>query len=195
MDLSSQDDLQGFGFNEIILTDDMSDFDKLKLANLQAMQVMSLVDSINPDSPLTARMRRFLNAAANVVFVQKYNSLKNVIECLENHEKRRVYIDGLTSAQKMHLEDEVHALEELDEYSRATKDAPPEVIGTCSSKVDHILDRVALLREDFKLKFMYNLNLNNNIDFVECMDKGKVVLLKIKESEFPTTVHKNQYYY
>ena len=191
VDLSSQDDLQGFGFNEIILTDDMSDFDKLKLANLQAMQVMSLVDSINPDSPLTARMRRFLNAAANVVFVQKYNSLKNVIECLENHEKRRIYIDGLTSAQKMHLEDEVHALEELDEYSKATKDAPPEVIGTCSSKVDHILDRVALLREDFKLKFMYNLNLNNNIDFVECMDTGKVVLLKMKESEFPTKVHKN----
>lgn len=191
LDLSTQDSLQGFGFNEIVLTDDMSDFEKLKLANLQAMQIMSLVDSINPDSPLTARMRRFLSAAANVVFVQKYNSLKNVIECLENHEKRKVYIDGLTQAQREHLEDEVHALEELDEYSKATKDCPPEVIGTSSSKIDHILDRVALLREDFKLKFMYNLNLNNNIDFVECMDSGKVVLLKMKESEFPTKVHKN----
>lgn len=191
LDLSSQETMQGFGFNEIILTDDISDFDKLKLANLQAMQILSLVDSMNPDSPLTARMRRFLSAAANVVFVQKCNSLKNVIDCLENYEKRTNYIQNLNAAQKHHLEDEINALYELDEYSRGTKDSPPEIVGTCSSKIDHILDRVALLREDFKLKFMYNLNLSNNIDFVDCMDKGKSVLLRMKESEFPTKVHKN----
>ena len=191
LDLATQESLQGFGFNEITLTDDMSDFDKLKLANLQAMQVMALVDSMNPDSPLTARMRRFLSAAANVVFVQKCNSLKNVIECLENYQKRANYIAGLTPTQKLHLEDEIHALEELDEYSKGKNDSPPEIVGTASSKIDHILDRVALLREDFKLKFMYNLKLDNNIDFVECMDSGKVVLLKMRESEFPTKVHKN----
>ena len=100
-----------------------------------------------------------------------------------------MYINGLTLAQKELLGDEIHALEELDEYSQSTNDAPSEVIGTCSSKVDHILDRIDLLKADFKLNGMYNLN--NNIDFIECMDKGKVVLLKMKESEFPTKVHKN----
>lgn len=191
LDLSSQEDIQGFGYNEIVIEDSLSDFDKIKLANLQAIQTMALVDSMNADSPLTGRMRRYLNAAANVVFVQKCNSVKSVIQCLEDCYKRENYINNLTPVQKEYLEDEIRALQELDEYSKGTKDSPPEKIGTIYSKVDHILDRVALLREDFKLKFMYNTSLGNNIDFVKCMNEGKTVLLKMKESEFPTKTHKN----
>lgn len=191
LDLSLQDDIQGFGFNEIVIEDSMSDFDKLKLANLQAIQTMALVDSMNADSPLTARMRRYLNAAANVVFVQQNNSIKSVIQCLEDCSKRENFISSLTPTQRSYLEDEIRALEELDEYSKGSKDSPPEKIGTSSHKVEHILDRIALLREDFKLKFMYNTSLKNNIDFVKCMDEGKTVLLKMKESEFPTKTHKN----
>lgn len=191
LDLASQDGIQGFGYNEIVIDDNMTDFDKLKLANLQAIQMLSLVDSMNPDSPLTSRMRRFLNAAANVVFVQKDSSIKSVINCLEDYEKRESYINNLNQAQKEYLADEIKALEELDEYSKGTKDEPPCKIGTSSSKIDHILDRVAVLREDFKLKFMYNKDIKDNVDFIKCMDEGKTVLIKMRESEFPTKTQKN----
>lgn len=191
LDLATQENIQGFGFNEIEITDDLSDFEKLNLANLQATQTMALVDSMNSDSPLTPRMRRILNAAANVVFVQKENSLKSVIQCLDDHQKRAIYIRNLSLAQRESLEDEIKELQSLDEYSKPTKEMPSEVIGTISSKIDHVLDRVALLREDFKLKFMYNKKLDDNINFVECMDKGKTVLIKMRESEFPSKMQKN----
>lgn len=191
LDLASKEGIQGFGYNEIIIDDSMEDFEKLKLANLQAIQTLSLVDSMNPDSPLTSRMRRFLNAAANVVFVQKESSIKSVITCLEDYQKREQYINNLTPTQREYLEDEIRALEELDEYSKGNKDEEPEKIGTSSSKIDHILDRVAILREDFKLKFMYNKDIKDNINFIQCMDEGKTVLIKMRESEFPTKTQKN----
>lgn len=191
LDLSKQEDIQGFGYNEIKIPDELDDFEKLSLANMQVMQTLDLIDSINTETQLSVRMRRYLHAAAYVTFVQNYNSIKNVIECLEDHVKRNNYIEGLSDGQKEFLEDEIRALRELDEYSKPTKECPPEVIGTLSRKVESILDRVSLLKEDFKLKFMYNKSLDNNIDFVNCMNDGKIVLLKMKESEFPTKMHKN----
>lgn len=191
LDLSKQGGTQGFGYNEIQIPDDLDDFEKLNLANMQVMQTLDLIDSINTENQLSVRMRRYLHAAAYVVFVQNHNSVKNVIECLEDHVKRNEYIEGLTNSEKEFLSDEVRALKELDEYSKGTKECPPEVIGTLSRKIESILDRVSLLKEDFKLKFMYNKSLDNNIDFVDCMNEGKIVLLKMKESEFPTKMHKN----
>ena len=196
LDMAQSDTIQGFGYNEIIIKPDMNNFDKMKLANLQAQQVLSLIDSISVGDPLSSRMRRFLTAAANVVFVQGYNSIKNVVECLEYHTKRLDYIAGLDKELSGLLEDELNTLKELNEMSKVSKkDAEagevPEVIGTLTSKVEHILDRVGMLREDFKLKYMYNKSLEDNINLVECMDQGKVVLIKMKEGDFPTKMAKN----
>ena len=196
LDMAHSDTIQGFGYNEIIIKPDMNNFEKMKLANLQAQQVLSLIDSISVGDPLSSRMRRFLTAAANVVFVQGYNSIKNVVECLEYHTKRLDYIAGLDKELTNLLEDEINTLKELNEMSKVSKKEAeagevPEVIGTLSSKVEHILDRVGMLREDFKLKYMYNKSLEDNINLVECMDQGKVVLIKMKEGDFPTKMAKN----
>ena len=191
IDLAKESDIQGLGFNEIKVTKDMSTFKKLELASLQSQQVMSLVDSISVGDPLSSRMRRFLGAAANVVFVQGYSSVKNVVECLESYRKREEYVKDLNEELKAMLEDEINTLSELDEWSKGTKDNPPEKIGTKESKIEHILDRISLLREDFKLKYMYNKDCSNNINLVELMEQGKVVLLKMRESDFPTKMIKN----
>lgn len=192
LDLSLEDNLQGLGYNEIEINDNMSNYDKLKYANLQTQQLMNFIDSIGCGDELTRRMRRFLSAAATVVFVQKCNSIKNVIECLEDHTKRVEYIKNLEDDIKQYLEDDIKSLNELNEYSKPTKDnSVVEIIGTKESKIEHILDRVAILREDFKLKYMYNKNLDNNINLVKAMDDGKVVLIKIKQSEFQGKVAKN----
>lgn len=191
IDLGTEDGIQGLGYNEITITNDMSVFERLKLASLQSQQIMSLIDSISIGDPLSSRMRRFLNASATVVFAQGFTSVKNVIECLENYKCRKAYIDSLDDELKEMLKEEIDTLMELDEWSKATKDNPSEVIGTKESKIEHILDRVSMLREDFKLKFMYNKPCNNNINLVECMEQGKVILIKMKECDFPTKMIKN----
>lgn len=192
IDLANEKTIQGLGYNEIKITNNLSAFDKLKYANIQSQQVMDLVDSISLGDPLSSRMRRFLNSAATIVFVEGYSSIRNVIECLENYKKRKMYINNLDNAIKEQLEDEINTLKELDEYSKITKDNPvAKVIGTRESKIEHILDRISLLREDFKLKYMYNKPLDENIDLVECMEKGKVVLFKMKEADFPSKMAKN----
>ena len=45
--------------------------------------------------------------------------------------------------------------------------------------------------EDIKLKYMFNKSLDDNIDFIESMDQGKVILIKIPDSKYPTAAHKN----
>lgn len=197
IDLGSEDGIQGLGYNEIVIEEEYSNFEKLKLASLQSQQVMSLVDAVSVGDPLSSRMRRFLNAAAQVVFVQGYNSLKNVVDCLENHKKRQLYIKGLNEVLYANLEDEINTLYELDEWSRGSKATKtsegiePEVIGTNTGKIEHILDRIGILREDFKLKYMYNKSLENNFNLVDVMEQGKVLLIKMRESDFPTKMQKN----
>ena len=197
IDLGSEEGIQGLGYNEIIIKEEYSNFEKLKLASLQAQQIMSLVDAVSIGDPLSSRMRRFLNAAAQVVFVQGYNSLKNVVDCLENASKREKYIKGLDIDLRVELEDELNTLSELNEWSRGKKATKteeavePEVIGTNTGKIEHILDRIGMLREDFKLKYMYNKSLSNNFNLVDVMEQGKVVLIKMRESDFPTKMQKN----
>lgn len=193
LDLSTEKDIQGLGYNEIEIKKYMDTFTKLKLASLQSQQIMSLIDSVSIGDPLSSRMRRFLNAAANIVFVQGYNSVKNVVECLEDFKKRKMYIDSLSLELKTNLEDEINTIEELDEWRRGNKkeNIGPEVVGTNSGKIEHILDRVSMLREDFKLKYMYNKTLKDNINLVKCMEEGKVVLIKMREADFPTKMQKN----
>lgn len=192
IDLGQADTIQGLGYNEIKVEPTMTPFDKLNLANLQSQQVMALVDSVSIGDPLSSRMRRFLNAAANVVFSLGYSSIKDVLNCLEDFRARERYISEIPAEMSMLLSDEVKTLDELNEYSKQTKDFLVSIIiGTYSSKIEHILDRISMLREDFKIKFMYNKSLDDNINLTECMDQGKIVLIKMKEGDFPTKMQKN----
>ncbi|WP_051540267.1 hypothetical protein [Clostridium ihumii] len=192
IDLGTEKGIQGLGYNEIAIKEDMSDFEKLKLANLQSQQVMALVDAISVGDPLSSRMRRYLNSAATIVLSQGHNSIKSVIDCLEKHDKRKKYISNLNDNLRNMLEDELNTLDELNEYSKVTNDNPiPDIIGTKASKIEHILDRIGMLREDFKLKYMYNKSLKDNINLVECMENGKVVLIKMNEQDFQSPMIKN----
>lgn len=196
IDLADENGLQGLGYNEIKINENMSSFEKCKLANLQSQQIMNLIDAISVGEPLSGRMRRFLNASGNVVFALGYNSVKDVVKCLENYKFRLKCIDKLSGTMKELLADEIDTLNELNEWSKPTKDKETkdkesEVCGNKDSKIEYILDRISMLREDFKLKYMYNKTLDNNINLVDCMNQGKVVLIKMKEDEFPTKMAKN----
>lgn len=187
LDLSKEDDIQGLGFNEIKITNNMADYDKLKFANLQAQQTMALVDAINPNAPLSSQMRTYLSAASNVVYAAGYTSIRDVVNCLDNHNKRHMYIDKLSDSIKIHLEDEINNLCSMDEIDKKTG----EIEGTKPSKLEFIMDRINLLKEDFKLKYMFNKSTENNIDLVQLMEAGKVVIIKMPQNEFPTKMIKN----
>lgn len=187
IDLSKEDCLQGFGYNEININPSMTSYKKCELASLQTQQVMNFIDSISTGEPLSGRMRRFLSASSNIVFISGYSSIKSVIKCLEDFNFRNNLLNNLSSSIKLLLEDEINALLELNEYDNKTK----ELIGTKLSKVEYILDRISILREDFKLKYMYNKSLDNNINLVEAMNNGKTILIKMRESDYPTKIAKN----
>jgi hypothetical protein len=185
LDYTTPEGIQGFAFNEFKIDESMTVFEKLRLTNLQAQQIITFVDSINADQPLQARMRKYLSAAANVVFASGETSLKEAVKCLEHHVIRHSYIDRLSEEEKEYLEDEITSLLELDEYSKPTKDNPiKEVIGTKYDRVDGILDRISLLREDFSLKYMFNKGSNGNIDFAEELEKGKTILIRMPQDSF-----------
>lgn len=196
LDLSDSRNLQGFGYNEIKFNAEMDDFEVLELANLQAQQTMALIDAINNEGlPLTSKMRRYLSSAANVVFLNQGASIRDVVSCLQDFRKRAEFINKVPSSLKEQLEDEINALIELDDITvvkdKDTKEVITEVTGTKDSKIDGILDRVNLLKEDAKLKYMFNKRLDGNIDLVEEIEKGRVILIKMPEIKFPLQYVKN----
>ena len=188
----SQDHKQSFSYNEYKF--DKTDMRKMiKRVKQQAQQLKTLIDSINYNDPLSPRMSRYFNAAAVISILNNKNSLKDTIEILENYKIRE---DSIKFVQEnydvqAYLSSEFSALDELDEYSKPTKDTPAVKIGTKDNKIDFILDRVNILREDFSLQEMYENDSTNNINLVECMEQGKVVLILMNEGDFNTTQVKN----
>lgn len=196
INLATKEDIQAFAYNEMKIDKNMSSFEKLDKASMQSEQMMNLIDSISLTDPLSPAMRRIFNSASTIATVLGFNSLRDTVDVLENHVKRHKCIDMLDNELKEFLEDEINTLSELDEYSKVTKKEEEqglksEVVGTKTSKLTFILDRIDLLRSNFKLKYMYRAKSENNIDLLDCMREGKVVLIKMKDSDFNTRLQKN----
>ncbi|HEY5588912.1 MAG TPA: ATP-binding protein, partial [Candidatus Paceibacterota bacterium] len=188
IDISQIKDAQGIGYNELKPNKKRG---LLEVANLKAIYISSLINSINVDGePLSTQMDRYLSAASNITMLDANASLRDVIRCLERPEVRHKYIDAIPNEYREILEDEIAALLELDERSGKGENAG-EVIGTKFSKIEHIEHRVNLLKKDLKLKVMFNKSTENNINLVKAMEDGKIVLFKIPQSEFPSPYAKN----
>lgn len=185
LDLSKEECIQSFCFNEIDISKEKSTFDKINKANMQAQQILQFVDSINPEQPLQSRMRRYLVSAATLVFFQGNTSLKEVVRCLEDELYREEIVKKLKPHEKDLLQEECSDMESLNEYSRTTQKEPVQfLIGTKESKIEGIIDRISSLRNDFKLKYMLNKDAKNNINFVNALEEGKIIIIKMKQNEF-----------
>lgn len=199
LDLSRKECFQGLGFNEVRVCG-KDEFEILKCANMKAEQTMAFIDAINTDGlPLTSKMRRFLSAAANLVYIHDNTSIGDVISCLQDFRERHRYIDyvsNLSADGQNYVKDIVNTLIELDEIKeerdKKTKEViSKEVVGTKESKIDGILDRVNLIQENIYLKYMFNMKCDNNVDFIKAMDEGKIVLIKMPEDSFNNEMVKN----
>ena len=185
IDLSIPEQRQSFCYNEIDVSKCKTLDEIVDTASLLAQETMRLIDSVNTEGePLKPKMRRYLSSACNVVFTYPNTTLKDVVQCLENHEKRHKYIKGLGDGLTNVLDEEINNLFALDEV----KDG--NVIGTKDGKIEGVLDRINLLKEDSKLKYMFNMSPKNNINFVDAMNQGKVILIKMPQAKF-SRYHRN----
>lgn len=199
LDLSKKENFQGLGFNEVKINNN-DEFEIFKASNMKAEQTMSFIDAINTDGlPLTSKMRRFLSAAANVVYIHNNKSIGDVIKCLQDFRKRHEYVDCISKLSedgKNYFSDMINTLTELDDIkeekdSKTKEIINREVVGTKDSKIDGILDRVNLIQENIYLKYMFSMSCSNNIDFVDAMENGKVILIKMPEDSFNNSMVKN----
>jgi GTPase SAR1 family protein len=189
LDLSDTRNAQGIGYNELKPSSNKP-FDLLDIANRKAIYIQMLIDALNdtgkPDDQLSTSMDRYLSGATNIVFLNNNASLKDVVRCLNDHAFRRHCIEAIPNVLSDDLSDEISALNELDELN---KDGEP--IGTRMSKIDGINHRINLLRKDLRLKMMFNRDCSGNINLVDAMNDGKIILVKMPQEYFATSYSKN----
>lgn len=185
LDFSTEEGLQSLAYNEIKFTPSMSWFDKQQLANKKTELTLELINAVNVDGePLSNQMERFFCSATNIVYLNEKATLKDVIKMLTNYRYRQEIINKIPEVLKEELEEDIQNLEELNEWSKETKEKASEICGTKDSKITGILDRITLLKRDFYLKKMFNKSPDNNIDFSKAMEEGKVILVRMPQSKF-----------
>lgn len=190
IDCSDFDKIQGLGYNEVTPKNDHP-LEIYKCAKTKTSQLMTLVNSVASEE-LKDRMERYLEAAAVVVFIQG-GTIKDVLGVLQDHRLRNNYINSRPIEQMENLEEYILALEELDEWTKGTKDNPPEIVGTKTSYVQGILNRVSKLKQNTYMELMLKKDCNNNIDLVEEMQKSQLICIRMPETMFSTEQEKDIY--
>jgi len=200
IDLSKKEDFQAFAFNEVYY-DGKDEFKRFEMASMKAEQTLAFVDALNKDGlRLTGNMRRILNAASNIVYIHNNTNIGDVINCLEKHTVRTKYIgyikDNLSEEGCTYLEDMLEALSEIDKFENETDPKTKQVInknivGTKRTEIDGILDRINLLKENMNCRFMFNMKTDKNINFLDAIEQGKTILIKMPEHVFSNRAVKN----
>ncbi len=177
--------MQGLGYNEVKAGGSV--FENYRNAKIQTMQLLTLINSVNAsDKELSAKMDRFLESAALVVFIN-HGAIKDVFGCLTNHQVRQKWIRMIPPQQKGNLEEYVFSLQELDD----TKDG--EVIGTRLNSISGIIDRINRLKQNTYLELMLKKDCSKNIDLVEEIQKNQLICLRMPEVMFATESEKDTY--
>ncbi|MDP4174157.1 MAG: hypothetical protein Q8933_09335 [Bacteroidota bacterium] len=186
IDISDYKNLQGLGYNEAFITSN-EPFLLYESAKKQAAQVKYLINSINIDgSQFTPKMGRYLNSACLIVFINN-GPLRDVFEVLQDHKLRHQYIDKVPENQFENIQEYICYLEELDEWSKVTKDNPvSEIIGTGLSSVVGIIDRYSALKDNAYMELMLKKECTNNINLLDEMQKNQLIVIKMPEAMFNT---------
>lgn len=185
IDLSIPKQVQSLAYNELKIKDGMNKDEILKIARMQTNYVLQLINTMNgDDKQLAPKMRKYLGAAARVAFCSPGTSMKDILRVLQNHVYRYEFINKLTDELKVALDDSIIALQELDEWSKETKDNSSIICGTKDNKIEGIIDRIDLLRENLVIDSMLSKDPEDNINFVDAMEEGKVVLIRMRDIDF-----------
>ena len=180
IDLSNPDMIQSLCYNEFKITSDMTAYEISSISRKQTNNLLKIVNIINgDDKELSPKMRKYLGAAARIAFCFPNSCMKDVLNILQFHEIRYKYINELSEELQKKLRDSILSLNELDEVNKKG-----EVTGTKEIKIEGILDRIDLMRENIIIDEMLSKTSENNIDFVKAMEEHKVILIRMRDKDF-----------
>lgn len=185
IDLSVYKCIQALSYNEYKITPEMDAYEVSKIARRKTSNLLELINIMNDDDKqLAPKMRKYIGAAARIAFCFNSSSMKDILRILQIHTVRYEYINKLSKELYDKLEDSVIALKELDEYTKETKDKPSQLCGTKDNKIEGIIDRIDLFRENDVIDAMFSKDPTDNIDFVKSMDEGKVIIIRMRDKDF-----------
>ena len=185
LDCSDFNHLQGLGYNEIKHSD--IPFIQYRNAKMQAIQLSTLINSVNEDDRnLKAKMDRYLEAASLIVFINNGN-IRNVFSVLQDYLQRHKFINKIPKEQYNNLEEYITYLEELDEVDKKTG----EVIGTQYRKIEGIIDRLNALKRNSYIELMLKQDCANNFDLYKEIQKNQLICIKMPENMFSTHQEKD----
>ena len=169
-DINDPKMIQSLSFNELNFDDTESNLDKIIKIQDKSYSILEFLDSIT-DCELTNAMKKYLITASNIVYsVNKNASFQNIIDFLENKDKRDDFLNRIPDDLKDYLEDEICISEKLNTSSIA------------QPLLERILDSIYMLKQNMTLKLMMKQTSENNIDFTKCLEEGKSIIIKINKS-------------
>lgn len=179
IDVSDMEANHALTFPELTIRPDMTKWDKIKRASDFSGQVGYLINALNDGqlSPLTPKMSRVLDASCQVAYLSGRTRIMDVFQILTDYEIRNRAIETVVR-EGIYLEDyhRLTTLRSLDEPKGGTKEA----------KIEGIIDRINILMRNVFLERMLGEE-GTGESFVDYMDQGKVVLIKMRQSEFKDT--------
>lgn len=181
-DLSDASNPFSFSYNEIKITNDMTKWEKIKNASDLADQTAYLINALNDGmvQPLTSKMNKILNAACMVTYATGHTKVYDVINVLQNHNIRHQYIHEAIKSGIYTINDiKINNLLSIDLKSNNGKP-----IGTNEADIESIMDRIDVLLRNPYLELMLIAEPDEKVNFVDFMNEGKVVLIRIPESTF-----------
>ena len=193
VDLSIYSCIQALAYNELMITKDMKPYEINKITRRKTSMMLELVNIMNNDEKqLPPKMRKYLGAAARVAFCFNNSSMRDVMRILQIHTVRYEFINKLSNDLKVLLEDSIISLNELDEWSKVTKENPAsEVVGTKESKIEGIIDRIDFFRENDVIDAMFSKDPSQNIDLIKAMDEGKIIIIRMRDKDFDDKTSKD----
>ncbi|MGG1638255.1 hypothetical protein [Paenibacillus sp. NRS-1760] len=178
--------LQGLGYNEVGRSSDP--FEAYDNAKKQTTQLLTLVNSINAEeTKLSAKMQRYLVSAALVTFISG-GSIRDMFDCLQDHETRARLIRSVPTTQKENLKKYIRWLGELDDCDKAGA-----VVGTKETYVVGIIDRLNQLEQNAYMEKMLDKSISGNVDLVKEMQKNQLICIRMPSDMFSTDSERDVY--
>lgn len=186
IDCGDLENLEGLGFNET-WGFAKTPLERYDLAKEQTIQLLTLIDSINdPNKNLSAKMDRYLEASANIVFVSQ-GSLGDVYNVLRNHNVRLNFINKIPTELEQYLDEYIETLDEINQYGKNKE----EIIGTKLTPIVGILDRFNRLKKNTAMEIMLKKDCKNNVNLLKEIQKPQIISIKMPERRYKTSQEKD----
>jgi hypothetical protein len=186
--LGYEDFIPALAFNEVtkLITEDMSHWERIRLANLLAEQVEYLINAVTDSATgeLTAPMLRYLHAASMIIFIKPNAKISDVFDILRRWDKRNEAIRYAKNSKCFDEDDDIFY--DLNELHKRDKDN--KIVGTREDLIIGITNRIVLLQKNPYLKAMLRAEIDMDQDFTKYIEEGKNIFISIPQNKFPSVM-------